>query len=120
MALNAKDRPLVPEQSSPEKPSPALALDLATNSTVYLTGWQLQLLSLRSACGVFTFRLPLTTNSSLSLCMLLVNIEVSIIGTSLISITNDLHGFSQMGWVVTGYLITYTDECRLRTPTIFC
>ena len=42
--------------------------------------------------------------------MLLVNIEVSIIGTSLISITNDLHGFSQMGWVVTGYLITYTGE----------
>ncbi|PQE19202.1 major facilitator superfamily transporter protein [Rutstroemia sp. NJR-2017a BBW] len=34
--------------------------------------------------------------------------EVSIIGTSLISIVNDLRGFSQMGWVVTGYLITYT------------
>ena len=49
--------------------------------------------------------------SSLSLCMLLVNIEVSIVGTSLISITNDLHGFSQQGWVVTGYLITYTGRC---------
>jgi hypothetical protein len=45
--------------------------------------------------------------------MLLVNIEVSIIGTSLVSITDDLHGFSQNGWVVTGYLITYTGECRL-------
>lgn len=57
---------------------------------------------------------------SLSLCMVLVNIEVAIIGTSLISITDDLHGFSQMGWVVTGYLITYTGgficvcyDCRL-------
>jgi hypothetical protein len=51
---------------------------------------------------------PLTANASLSLCMVLVNIEVAIIGTSLISITDDLQGFSQMGWVVTGYLSTYT------------
>lgn len=55
----------------------------------------------------------LTSNASLSLCMVLVNIEVSIIGTSLVAITNDLHGFDQMGWVVTGYLITYTGEFRL-------
>ena len=34
--------------------------------------------------------------------------EVAIIGTSLIAITDDLKGFDQMGWVVTGYLITYT------------
>lgn len=47
---------------------------------------------------------------SISLCMFLVNIEVSIVGTSLISITNDLGGFSQIGWVVTGYLITYTSS----------
>lgn len=46
--------------------------------------------------------------------MVLVNIEVAIIGTALISITNDLQGFSQMGWVVTGYLITYTGECRVH------
>lgn len=42
--------------------------------------------------------------------MFLVNIEVSVVGTSLISITNDLRGFSQMSWVVTGYLVTYTSE----------
>ena len=40
--------------------------------------------------------------------MLLVNIEVSIVGTSLVSITDDLHNFQQAGWVVTGYLVTYT------------
>ena len=45
---------------------------------------------------------------SVALCMLLVNIEVSIVGTSLVSITDDLHGFRQSGWVVTGYLVTYT------------
>ncbi|KAL9123683.1 MAG: hypothetical protein Q9217_006909 [Psora testacea] len=79
------------EKSSTEEPSPTSVLDPANNSNVYLKGWRLQVLSF-----------------SLSLCMLLVNIEVSIIGTSLISITNDLNGFSQQGWVVTGYLITYT------------
>jgi hypothetical protein len=42
--------------------------------------------------------------------MFLVNIEVSIVGTSLISITDDLGGFRHMSWVVTGYLITYTSE----------
>ncbi|PVI01633.1 MFS general substrate transporter [Periconia macrospinosa] len=57
----------------------------------YLHGWRLHLLSL-----------------SIALCMFLVNIEVSIVGTSLVSISDELHGFDQMGWVVTGYLITYT------------
>lgn len=60
-------------------------------SLIYVTGWRLSLLRL---CA--------------SLCMFLVNMEVSIIGTSLISITNDLGGFKQTGWVVTGYLVTYT------------
>ena len=45
---------------------------------------------------------------SVALCMFLVNIEVSILGTSLVPITDDLQGFRQSGWVVTGYLITYT------------
>ena len=40
--------------------------------------------------------------------MFLVNIEVSIVGTSLVSITDDLHNFRKAGWVVTGYLVTYT------------
>lgn len=52
----------------------------------------------------------MTSTMTLQLCTsyFLVNIEVSIVGTSLISITNDLHNFKQGEWVVTGYLITYT------------
>lgn len=42
--------------------------------------------------------------------MFLVNIEVSIVGTSLISIAKDLGGFSHTSWIVTGYLVTYTSE----------
>jgi hypothetical protein len=44
--------------------------------------------------------------------MLLVNMEVSVIGTSLISITDDLRAFDRMGWVVTGYLISYASKRR--------
>ncbi|KAF2836638.1 MFS general substrate transporter [Patellaria atrata CBS 101060] len=57
----------------------------------YLKGWSLHLVSL-SAC----------------LCLFLVNVEVSVVGTSLITIVRELHGVDQMGWVITGYLITYT------------
>lgn len=38
----------------------------------------------------------------------LVNLEISIVSTSLVSITDDLKSFSQSSWVVTAYLLTYT------------
>ena len=47
--------------------------------------------------------------------MFLVNIEVSIVGTSFVSIINDLHDFKQAGWVVTGYLVTYTSTLIIWT-----
>ncbi|KAH8695843.1 major facilitator superfamily domain-containing protein [Phaeosphaeriaceae sp. PMI808] len=40
--------------------------------------------------------------------LFLVKIEVSVVGTALISIARGLHGVDRMGWVATGYLITYT------------
>ncbi|KAK8064596.1 hypothetical protein PG994_007234 [Apiospora phragmitis] len=42
------------------------------------------------------------------LATFLVNIEVSIVGTSLVTIANSLHRFSETSWIVTGYLVTYT------------
>ena len=42
------------------------------------------------------------------LCLYLVNIEVTIVSTSLVKITNDLHGFDETSWIVSGYLVTYT------------
>ena len=51
---------------------------------------------------------PLTPPHSSALCIFLVNIEVSIVGTSLVSITQSLGHFRKSGWVVTAYLITYT------------
>lgn len=38
----------------------------------------------------------------------MVNLEVTIVSTSLVDITNDLQGFDRTSWIVTGYLLTYT------------
>lgn len=38
----------------------------------------------------------------------MVNLEVTIVSTSLIDITNDLQGFDRTSWIVTAYLLTFT------------
>lgn len=38
----------------------------------------------------------------------MVNLEVTIVSTSLVDITNDLQGFDRTSWIVTGYLLTFT------------
>ncbi|KAM4057534.1 major facilitator superfamily protein [Hirsutella rhossiliensis] len=45
---------------------------------------------------------------TLRLCLYLVNVEVTTLSTSLVAITNDLDGFCQIGWLVSGYLVTYS------------
>ena len=96
---------LTAAESSNEKTTDVLV----TDETVWVTGWRLHFLSLRSAPRYHAANLEANSLPfSVAMCMFLVNIEVSIVGTSLISITNDLHGFRQVGWVVTAYLITYT------------
>lgn len=56
----------------------------------YLTGWRLH-----------------CTTLGIVLSLLLVNVEVTIVGTSLVDITNDLSGFGETSWIVSGYLVTY-------------
>ncbi|KAF2103746.1 MFS general substrate transporter [Rhizodiscina lignyota] len=48
------------------------------------------------------------TSLACALATAAVNMEVPIIATSLVKIVEDLNGFEQQGWVITGYLITYT------------
>lgn len=50
----------------------------------------------------------LLTNHSLLTGLYLVNLEVTIVSTALISITDDLDGFENSSWVITGFLTTYT------------
>ena len=56
------------------------------------------------------YRVATDHKISFSLCMILVNIEISIMGIFSMSITNDLQGFSQMNWIITEYLIIYKDD----------
>lgn len=46
----------------------------------------------------------------MALSTFLVNLEITIVSTSLVSIANDLDDFGPTSWIVTAYLITYTGE----------
>ncbi|KAI1129426.1 drug resistance transporter [Nemania abortiva] len=57
----------------------------------YITGWKLH-----------------ATMAALGVALFLVNFEIAVVSTALVSISNDLNDFSKTSWVVTAYLITYT------------
>ncbi|KAI0399317.1 putative multidrug resistance protein fnx1 [Xylaria palmicola] len=44
---------------------------------------------------------------AISIMMFLVNLEVPVVITALVAITNDLQGFENVGWVVSSYLLGY-------------
>ncbi|CAG8976536.1 hypothetical protein HYALB_00011013 [Hymenoscyphus albidus] len=60
-------------------------------STQYLSGVRLYIMTFGLCLGVY-----------------LVHVEITILCTSLLAITNSLDGFAQAGWIISGYLITYT------------
>ena len=60
-------------------------------STTELHGWRLYMVVVAIGLGIF-----------------LVQMETTIVGTSLVSITNDLSGLQDVSWIVTAYLITYS------------
>lgn len=80
--------PLSSRSAPLEEGTPAVRSD--GNTTNYLQGLKLHTISV-----------------TLCLCLLLVNLEISIVSTSLVGITNSLHGFGQSSWIVTAYLLTY-------------
>ncbi|KAF1952250.1 MFS general substrate transporter, partial [Byssothecium circinans] len=45
--------------------------------------------------------------SSILVSIFLINVEVTIVSTSLVAIATSLHGFDKTSWIVTGYLISY-------------
>jgi hypothetical protein len=52
--------------------------------------------------------LQMLISHSLLTGLYLVNLEVTIVSTALIKITDDLDGFEKTSWVATGFLTTYT------------
>ncbi|OJJ46831.1 hypothetical protein ASPZODRAFT_24938 [Penicilliopsis zonata CBS 506.65] len=57
----------------------------------FLTGWRLHI-----------------TTLALLINLYLVNLETTIVSTSLVTIADEMQAFNRTTWIVTGYLITYT------------
>lgn len=86
--------------------------------TNYLQGWPLHVVTLASVSTVMlAYQLLINVLVRLCLAIFLVSLEVSIVSTSLVSITNSLQGFSQGTWIVTAYLLTYTGTVLLKAST---
>ena len=83
---------------------------------VYITGWRKYILSL--ALGSLHYCICLSDNCQLQ--NLNVHVPRQYGGTDYWHISDDLHRFDQMGWVVTGYLVTYTSKyyVSIRTSSI--
>ena len=47
--------------------------------------------------------------------MFIVNLEVPVVITALVAITNELGGFGRIGWVVASYLLGYVGSCQALT-----
>ncbi|KAI9644355.1 hypothetical protein NHQ30_007712 [Ciborinia camelliae] len=48
------------------------------------------------------------TTFSANACVFLANLEVAIVSTSLVAITDDLKSFARSTWIITAYILTYT------------
>lgn len=87
---------IVPTESSPNDHGHDQEMAVTTNEGAghqdfnYITGWRLHLITAALFLGIFG-----------------INFEITIVSTATVSITNDLHGFSQSSWLITAYLITY-------------
>ncbi|RWA10729.1 hypothetical protein EKO27_g4367 [Xylaria grammica] len=77
----------------PPLPNEELVTEAGTQTDYFnfLTGWRFYVVA-----------------AVLQLALFLVNFEITIVSTALVSISNDLNDFSKTSWVVTAYLITYT------------
>ncbi|PVI05321.1 MFS general substrate transporter [Periconia macrospinosa] len=56
---------------------------------------------------LYGWRLHMTT-LTICLSLFLASLEVSIVSTVLVSIARDLHNFTETGWIVSAYLLTYS------------
>ena len=52
----------------------------------------------------------LIRNFRLSMCLFLTNLEIPIVVTALVGITNDLGGFQLSSWIVAAYLLGYVGK----------
>ena len=55
------------------------------------------------------------------MCLFLTNLEIPIVVTALVGITNDVGGFQLTSWIVAAYLLGYVGQyslhMRMQRPT---
>jgi hypothetical protein len=78
-------------ESTPSLEEPVVALD---DESHYITGTKLYLI-----------------NTGLIISMFIVQMDSSIISTSVVAITDQLGGYEKSSWLFTAYLITYCGKC---------
>ncbi|TGO55975.1 hypothetical protein BOTNAR_0233g00060 [Botryotinia narcissicola] len=84
----------LPSSVAPEKVVPevsgAISDQSASDGTRYLSGWRLGLLTL-----------------GLCLSLMLSSLDITIVSSSLVTISDELQAFDQSSWIVNSYLTTY-------------
>lgn len=75
----------------------------------------------RASCKreAFSTLIDNSNTGRLFLGIFLINFEVTIVSTAVLSITNDLDNFSESSWIITAYLITYIGKNPIDA-TRFC
>ncbi|KAL8895741.1 MAG: hypothetical protein Q9207_008035 [Kuettlingeria erythrocarpa] len=75
----------------------------------YLAGWRLHIITFTSVLPIHPLEIPSTEcPHSLFLSLFIATLEVSIVSTSLVTITDSLQDFGDSSWIVIAYLLTYT------------
>ena len=84
------------------------------SSPKYLHGWRLHLITIAFG-NVAPLGSCFDTNQrpSLYLTLYLATVEVTIVSTALVTISDDLKAFSQNNWIVTAFLLTYTGNTQI-------
>ncbi|KAI1194938.1 putative multidrug resistance protein fnx1 [Nemania serpens] len=85
---SGKPRLIIPEQMDIMETESDLSA--SQHEVVYIQGFRFWLISI-----------------AISIVMFLVNLEVPVVITALVSITNDLHGFENVAWILSSYLLGY-------------
>lgn len=76
----------------------------------YIKGWRLHVISFgygSSFCWLSAYIVIRFNIVRLCIPLFLANMEIPIVTTSIVGITNDLQGFSQSSWLTAAYLLTY-------------
>ncbi|CAG8958366.1 hypothetical protein HYFRA_00011043, partial [Hymenoscyphus fraxineus] len=82
-------------------------VDNAVETTLYLKGPRLHLITATYVCPTSNIRNLFLNPFSFCTTLFLTNFEIPIVTTSLIAITTDLKSFDQSSWILSSYMLGY-------------